>query len=568
MTRLGSILFLGALLFGVLRPTGLDAQGEPVSLREALQVYRSPDSLIRHNTWKRLDPEDSKQLKLILKILADKSWYDRQAAIDALAKAGSEKIVDKMVEYLTEHKNPFVRQGMAVGIAQMNDKRSYGALYEALKDSDPTVRRMVVHGLGLRNRKKNVDALVELFQTEEDPVVRTFIEHSLNAITKAFQGPDPLAWAQWWGRAKRDKDFKLGRTDEEAIREAERLGKKLKTSTRVFSGVRLQTAEKGSGAGVPILILPPYGYSREIMIPFLSELERYHKLYYIDLPEIKSFKGLKAAGKTTIPYYPVDKLLDAFESLRKKTGEEHFAIMSCGMNAWIAMRYAQKFPNAVAANIFVAPISSNREYGAATKRFKTKGQDKNDLEMFYFGLTRTFNPENGENSLDEYHRTKEIPKPDGQGPAIDRRSWSLFFKNEQDGLIHVLYPKKSRPLGSVAIPDFSLFKEKPPKRRIPTLVLAGAASLYTSLPDCKQIAKYYGTRMITFKNSSCMPFAEESELFNQVVAKFLKKYTRPREPAVADSKASTEDKSDDEEKKSRTSSRKKRRSSKKDPGDD
>ncbi len=56
---------------------------------------------------------------------------------------------------------------------------------------------MVVYHLGFVNKDASVDVLVELFQKEKNPVVRTFIESSLNQITRAFQGPHPTRWQLW-----------------------------------------------------------------------------------------------------------------------------------------------------------------------------------------------------------------------------------------------------------------------------------------------------------------------------------------------------------------------------------
>ena len=124
-----------------------------------------------------------------------------------------------------------------------------------------------------------------------------------------------------------------GDSDEEAKKEAEDLGRKLKKRRTSVAGVTFTSSERGSGDGVPILILPHYSISKDVMLPFLSELEKNHKLFYIDLPPISSFKGLETAGKSKIPYYPIDQLVEAFEGLREETDQEQFALLSCGMNS-------------------------------------------------------------------------------------------------------------------------------------------------------------------------------------------------------------------------------------------
>jgi hypothetical protein len=146
--------------------------------------------------------------------------------------------------------------------------------------------------------------------------------------------------------------------------------------------------------------------------------------------------------------------------------------------------------------------------------------------MWHFGLTRQFDPQTGENIHDKYHRENNLPKPEGEDAALDRRRWSLFFKEEQDSIIGVLYPVKDHRMGSVAIPKFRTFAE--PKIRVPTIVFVGKGSLYTSVDDCQAIAKHHGGLCRIFPSSANMLFSEESQRFNKEIALFLKKTTRKR----------------------------------------
>jgi HEAT repeat protein/pimeloyl-ACP methyl ester carboxylesterase len=508
--------------------TSITAQDAEVSKREIARTLANPNSHVRHELWTKLNPEDKTQLNILLQILKKKSWYDRDGAIKALATAATDEVIEKIVKNLKKHKDPAVRQGMAVVLAKMNDDKFYPHLYEALYDKDPMVRRIVAHSLRIRKKKDAVEALVQAFQKEKDPTCRTFLEQSLNELTQAFKGPDPLAWLIWWQEAKLDKDYKLGKTDEEAKKAAEELGFKLKKrkTVSVTGGVTLETEERGGGLGVPILVIPHWNLSKEVFKPFLSELEKNHKIFYIDLPEVKSFKNLTTVSAKNVPYYPLEPLVDAFEDLRKATKQKHFAIMACGMNSWIAMEYARKYPRSVAALLFVAPQPTRKSFADATKRFVRTGPATKDTELHYLGLSRTFNTQTGESSLDAYHREKSIPEWEGEGGCIDRRAWSLYFADSRDTFISVLYPQHKRYLGGVAIPDYDLFKKPKPKRRIPTLVIAGKASLYNTVEESKATAKFYGGICLEYRRSSCMPFYEEGARFNKDVARFLKKFTR------------------------------------------
>ncbi len=506
-------------------PLALPA-AEEISERDLNAALSSPDSFLRYNTWKKLNPEKESHYKILVQILRSLPWYDREGAIDSLRKAATSETIQKMVKDLKENKDPSVRQGMAVALAKMNDEKFYPHLYEALKDKNPQVRRMVVWSLRVQKKKEAVDALVDQFQNEKDPVVQSFLVDALNDLTQAYVGPTPAAWKSWWARAKVDPDYKLGQTDEESLKKAEELGLKLKSRqvTSVAGGVTLETEERGGNekiVSVPILIIPYYGYSKEIMKPFLSELEKTNKLYYIDLPPIKSFGALKTAGATQIPFYPIDKLVEAFEDLRKETKQERFAIMACGMNSWIAMKYANLYPKSVSHMVLISPVSSYKAYSDALNRMESQGKAKNDIEMWHYALTQSFNNQTGESVHDIFHKEKNLPVPDGEDGGLDRRSWSLFFRDERDSLIAMLYPKKHRQMGTVAIPDYRCFSEKP-KARIPTIVIVGKNCLYAGVEDCKQIAKHYGGECFVYENSSAMPFAEESTRFNKDMAALLR----------------------------------------------
>lgn len=496
---------------------------EGPSDKEIKEAGASPDSLVRHNTWKRLNPENDSQYRLLVQILQRFSWYDREGAILALAKAATDKTLAKMFKDVKSHSSSGVRQGLAVALCKMDDPRYYADLFERLKDKSAYVRRAVVYGLGITKKSpEKVSALVDAFQREKDPVVRSFFVNALNDQTQAFQGPDPKAWFIWWEEAKADKDYELGKTDEDAIRKAEELGNKLKTrsTVSVTGGVTLQTEERGKGIAVPILVLPEYGHSKEVMLPFLAELEQTHKLYYIDLPEVSGFKDLKVVSEARIPYYPIDQLVDAFEDLRKATGQERFAIMACGLNCWIAMRYASRYPASVSHLVFVGPISSGLAYGKATDRMEQQGKATGDRELWHLAMTRKFDSRTGESVHDKYHKDEKEPVPEGEGAALDRRNWSLYFKDDGDSVLGVLYPKKSRWLGNVAIPDFKVLSESKPG--IPTIVICGRGSILTSVDDAKAIADHYGGLFYIYENSSMMPFCEESEIFNKHMSALLR----------------------------------------------
>ena len=526
-----------ALLF--LLSSALLAEDE-VSEKDFKTALVSTDSTVRFNTWKRLNPEKDGQYRQLVQILRALPWYDREGAIFALAKAATDETLKKMAKDLKDNKDPAVRQGMAEALAKMNDEKFYAYLYEALKDKDATVRRMVVHFLRVHKKKEAVEALIANFQKEKDPVVKSFYVNSLNELTKAYQGPNPAAWFTWWELAKADKDYELGKTDDVAQKKAEDLGNKLKkrTTVSIAGDVELETEERGGNpnvVSVPILVIPELNRSKEILKPFLSELEKTNKIYYIDLPELSKFKNLPTLSAKNIVIYPIDRLVEAFEDLRKSTGQQRFALISCGYTTWIAMRYAALHPKAVSHLVFISPMSSSKVLGESFDRMEKDGQSKKDNELWHFAMSHTFDPQTGVFKHDKWHEDQKVPPPDGEPAALDRRGWSLQFKDDRDSLISMLYPMKDRRVGGVAFPnDFNCFNQ--PKHTIPTIVIRGKADPYGTAEDGKQIAKHFGGpvgQYFEYPGSSRMPFAEESELFNKHMAFLLREKSGAKSRAKA-----------------------------------
>jgi pimeloyl-ACP methyl ester carboxylesterase len=489
---------------------------------EFLKAFTGPDTHQGALAIEKLNPDVKSDYELLKMVLSRGNWHYRAAAAKVLAKAGNPDVVKDMIESLTEkgEKNPYVRQGMAIAIAKMNDRTLYPELFKALDDKEPRVRRQVAYVLRINKDKGSIEALINRWKEEKDPLVCNYIRESLEDITKRYIGLNQVDWYNWW-LANKEK-FEVGSTDEEAAKKAEQEGKKLSEGTTTTRDVDVNFVSRG--VGVPVIVLPHYGLSKEMMIPFFYEIERIAKVAYMDNPPISKFKNLKSVGG--IPYYPIDALVEAFEEFRKAQKADRIAIMACGMDSWIAMRYAAKYPKNVVGLIFVAPISSDKEYGAATKRMKDIANKTGDIELEHYALTRTFNTQTGESTHDEYHKTKNLPKPEGEDEAIHRKDFDLFFNDRMDSLLEQLYPIAYNPPGSVAIPDFSVAKEG--KVGVPVLVVSGKHSIYTSESDCALVAKQYGAQLVSFEKSACVPFVEEPQKFNEVVKNFLTKHLAKR----------------------------------------
>jgi pimeloyl-ACP methyl ester carboxylesterase len=496
-----------------------------------MKALNGPDSFAAGKMIGSLNPDIKSDYDLLKVVLAQGNWFYRTEASKVLAKTGNSKNQQDMLESLTEkgEKNAMVRQGMAIAVAKMNDRSLYPRLFDALNDKDPRVRREVANVLRINKDKGSIEALIARWKNhEKDPIVINYIRATLEDITKRFMGADPVDWFNWW-EAVKDR-FEVGSSDEEALKKAEEEGKKLTDGGTTVRDVELTFSSRGIGA--PVIVLPEYGFSKDFSVPFFYEIEKAAKLYYMALPKITSFKGLKQiAGRN---YYPIDQLVDAFDEFRKNTKSEKIAIIASGLNTWIAMKFASKYPQRVLCMVLIDPISSDEEIGKGLDRIIKKGQDTGDIELWHWALTQRFNPQSGGSSHDEFHKEKNLPVPEGEQSGISRKGFASYFAEQQDAFVDYLYGIHLDWPGDCAIPDFNLTKE--PKVQIPVLICRGKHALRSSEVDTAAIAKFYGAQVAVFERSGSLPMVEDPEKLNKTVVAFLSRFAKKATKSDRDGK--------------------------------
>ena len=98
-----------------------------VSKAELGAAFGSNDSHVRHETFKKIDGNNKKNLKVLYKILEGKAgryanWHDREAAIDVLARVSNEDVLKDMKKKLEGSKGSYLmRQGVCKAFAKMGN---------------------------------------------------------------------------------------------------------------------------------------------------------------------------------------------------------------------------------------------------------------------------------------------------------------------------------------------------------------------------------------------------------------------------------------------------------------
>lgn len=469
--------------------------------REYARDLASPDSNVRLRAVRSLDPAAPRGREALLAVLDREPWFLREAAIERLAAAPAGAIAD-LAKHVEKHASPYVREGLVRALARSGEPAGRAAALAGADDKHPMVRRAVAIGVGASPAREGIDALVLLFEREKDVEVRSFVRDALEEATG--QSFDLAAdWKNWWAES-REKWEPGG---------APRAGR---TTTTELRDVSLEYYERGNGA--PLFVLPDIYRNRRYLKNHLAPLVDVARLFFIDLPAMGQFKGLETVGGTGVPYYPVDKLADAFDELRAARKEDRIALLAHGRSAWVAMRYASRHPKTVSHLILVAPWSGTKAWWAGRDRIEGDARQRKDIEQERYAQWQIV--------VDlSTGKHKYEPADDAEKEALERVGWGLFFADARSPFAGLWYRSSWRDMGGTLIPDLDVAREK--TSPVPTLLVVGThpRSFWTSAADMKAIQKVYpNSEVAEFAQSANMPMIEEPERFQKVLRAFFKKH--------------------------------------------
>lgn len=522
-----------ATCLGITLPSA--AQGE-VGAKEFKKAFvETQNSWERRALVERLDPTDDKSLELLTEfVLNEQDWYMREAAISVLAGAYDPGLIQKLERMCGSRGKPMIIEGICMAFGKSGNKDRVPFLTEQLSSKKWVVKRAAAIALGHVPDKRSITPLINAWKGEDKFMVWVHILESLERITRQKNMPKASDWEAWWNTVK--DTFELPTDDPDQLDEEElKSGDRVRTRVR---GTNLDSRLRGNG--LPLLVLPDYGLENDYLQTYLRNLEETNRILYVKLPGSSDFTDppLQNAPGLPAPWYPIDRLVEAFEELHKelvkdgKIEDKPFAIMAHGLTCWIAMKYAATRPQRVRKMILIAPTSGNKAWGDGRDRLERRGQQIRDLELEHFAQSLLYNSQTGKHNY-------EATGPDDSA-ALTRKSWTCRFFDFRDLEIGRIFgpivekqvgqnqrsvgPKVLRPMGSVFIPDdFSLFKLD--RVATQTLVVVGGAqsAVWTSQEDANAIARHYGQagRVVTFPNSDRMPFIEENDKFVEIVQRFL-----------------------------------------------
>ncbi|MBL4846994.1 MAG: hypothetical protein JKY65_15855 [Planctomycetes bacterium] len=509
------------------------APADAMELKEFKRAFAATQ-----NSWERralveqLDPTDKKSRKILYYVLTSPQfdWYMRLGAIDVFMKCDDEKVIKELEKVKPSKKKDALKaEAIAVAFGKSGNIARAPWLIKALKSKADLVRRAAAINMRFIRDKSMIGALITAWQDEDKFTVWVHMLESLEKLTYQQGMPNSQDWADWWAVNEDAFDFEKAKAEAEKNKTEDK--GILKTNIR---GTNLTLRSRGSG--LPLLVLPDYGFEQDYLETYLRNLEDTNQILYMRLPGTADFTDppLQNAPGAPQPYYPLERISDAFEGLHKELVKQKkikgkFAILAHGISCWIAMKFAEKHPRAVRRVILIGAHSGSKAAGEGIDRLVRTGQKQGDLEMEHYGLSRQFDGQ----------KYNYVTKGDDERWALSRKSFTVRFGDRRNLEIGRLYgpingvqkkvgedriaivAKYQRPMGGCFIPEFSLFKLT--KTPTPTMIMIGLGSIESSGEDAGAIAKFYGRygKVAMFKRSGEMPFIEENEKFVETVRKWL-----------------------------------------------
>ena len=271
--------------------------------------------------------------------------------------------------------------------------------------------------------------------------------------------------------------------------------------TRTVAAVR----KKGADVGPPphLLVLPPFGFTNAVYGPYLLPLRRHANVTTVLLPTVQALTGRSGYGED-IPVYPVDRLVRALDGFRADMKIGTFLVLAPGASGWIAMRYAQLYPERVQALILLDTALDKQAYAASLARASVAG-DK--------GEKFTAKTLMHENNAGFNRRTLDRL----QAYGLERG-----FFDRADLEIGNLYKYARQPQGFATVPDIRWGKRA--KLDVKALFVYSAASPFSGHRDMMRITTHFPNGMVApLSAARGLPWVETNEKLFEVVEAFLQK---------------------------------------------
>jgi pimeloyl-ACP methyl ester carboxylesterase len=497
--------------------------------------WASDDSWVRREALLALDPGHKDTPKILFSLLdqddAQKAdWFVRRAAVERLAAVlDKSKDARALAEKAAKgKKSPNLRADIATTLGLVNPPKDWAVkrmdlLKDLLADPVDSVRRAAARSLMLAKEKRSIELLLEAWEKEKDPQTRFGLDcrEHLRALSRRDKGKDRPGWRAWWDQVKGafKLDDELNADEQKQAREKEESEASHHTVSKgLEGGLGYRTRGKGD---TKLLVIPESEYDLKLYERALKPLEDFCEVYFVELPDVSKFdqKELKLYEKTKIPFYPIDKLVEAFEEVRKERKIERFSLLAFGFNSLVAQRYLTLHDDHVARCVLIGAISGDGAWGNIIDKAQGIATSKKDHELVKLARSMLIWPD-GKHDYE--------PKGPEEKLALRRRFFTELFANPLDPALEQLWnvaKEKPEPGESIS-PEFDTFRQK--KSEVPLLVQIGAKAKWTQQGDAEKIKAHYPNgRLSIYEESAMFPPLEESAKWAAEMRTFLLENATP-----------------------------------------
>ena len=404
------------------------------------------------------------------------------------------------------------------------DQRMLRWIRKAFEDKSPDVRLAAIQGMLVYPDNGSVGLLIGNLEDLEKQKSKAYKEwvftrYALEVLTGQYYRDSVEDWSRWWELMK--DQFSIEKRVEEDVGEEKDGASRGKTQVVNTGGVEVTVQMKiaGDPKGYPLLVLPRLGYEPDYFRPYFHGVEEFCRIYYVQMPQIEDFKGLKRDANTNLVIYPTEILADAVAKVMQESGLEKFAVLGHGPESSTQAIYvAGKFQKLVSHLVVINPYFAGDRYGDVIQNVVRHGRAIKNPEVEH-GAQNLQLKQDGKR---EYEPT-DAAEEGGLGRALLNIRYDDPSSPEV-GAMQFLYGV-SGGTGMLNDRNWSVAKVFDSKQpRLAVLVMVGEQSPWTPAAEVNRVATFFrGSTTVRFKGSAEHMFMTETYRFTKELETWLKR---------------------------------------------
>jgi len=114
--------------------------------------------------------------------LGDNDIHIRSEAVDALTSISKSEVIELLISLLQKDSTHIIKEGACKALGKIGDKRATDILIQNLENPDESVRYQAAIALGQLGDQKAVKPLIQVYQKQDDTLVRSEAAKALGLL--------------------------------------------------------------------------------------------------------------------------------------------------------------------------------------------------------------------------------------------------------------------------------------------------------------------------------------------------------------------------------------------------